>query len=301
MAASELTTEQLAIAINQMATQIGVDIKNLKDMKLNSNSNAVSADKWVTERTIAVEGAATGSVVLDGSANVTLTLTLAALQEASTTESGIVMLSGDIVDDATSESKAPTVKALAETKALMDVLFAKAGAGVNLLTQYVQNFNGVGLGWAVSDVLATVGTIGALKHVRGNVLVLETTNAVNTDAYIYLDDSTTNYDNIQLQSGAKYIYSFYAKAEVTGKQMRCAIKLSDGSFIDTTPTPTAFTDQFVRYALNFTMPAGQTGAVLAFFPNVDAALGTKFHIQGLMLERVISTGVGNYNPSEFKS
>ena len=36
---------------------------------------------------------------------------------------------------------------IAETKALMDVLFAKAGAGVNLLTQYVQNFNGVGLGW----------------------------------------------------------------------------------------------------------------------------------------------------------
>ncbi len=301
MAASELTTEQLAIAINQMATQIGVDVKNLKDTKLNSNSNAVSADKWVTERTIVVEGAATGSVVLDGSANVTLTLTLAALQEASTTESGLVMLSGDIVNDATSETKAPTVKALAETKALMDVLFAKAGAGVNLLTQYVQNFNGVGFGWAVSDVLATVGTSGALKHVRGNVLVLETTNAVNTDAYIYLDDSTTNYDNIQLQSGAKYIYSFYAKAEVTGKQMRCAIKLSDGSFVDTTPTPTAFTDQFVRYALNFTMPAGQTGAVLAFFPNVDAALGTKFHIQGLMLERVISTGVGNYNPSEFKS
>lgn len=301
MAASELTTEQLAIAINQMATQIGADVKNLKDTKLNSNSNAISADKWVIERTITVEGAATGSVVLDGSANVTLTLTLAELQAASTTESGIVMLSGDIDNDATSESKAPTVKALAETKALMDILFSKAGAGVNLLTQYVQKFQGVGFGWAVSDVLATVGVVGALKHIRGDVLVLETTNAVNTDAYIYLDDSDTDYGNIQLQAGAKYIYSFYAKAEVTGKQMRCAIKLSDGSFIDTTPTPTAFTDQFVRYALNFTMPAGQTGAVLAFFPNVDAALGTKFHIQGLMLERVISTEVGNYNPSEFKS
>jgi hypothetical protein len=43
------------------------------DAKLDATANAVSASKWATARTITLNGDLTGSVSLDGSANVTLT------------------------------------------------------------------------------------------------------------------------------------------------------------------------------------------------------------------------------------
>lgn len=44
------------------------------DITANTSGNAATADKWKTPRTITVDGALQGSVTLDGSANVTLTL-----------------------------------------------------------------------------------------------------------------------------------------------------------------------------------------------------------------------------------
>ncbi|MCD8548387.1 MAG: hypothetical protein LRY38_08235 [Aeromonadaceae bacterium] len=47
------------------------------DAKLAATANAVSASKWATSRTISLTGDASGSVSLDGSANVTLAVTVA--------------------------------------------------------------------------------------------------------------------------------------------------------------------------------------------------------------------------------
>ncbi len=49
---------------------------DLAATKLAANANAVSASKWATARTITLTGGATGSVSLDGSANVSLAVTV---------------------------------------------------------------------------------------------------------------------------------------------------------------------------------------------------------------------------------
>lgn len=331
MATSELTTEQVAQGVNQLAQAVGEDIKALKEGKLDATANAVSASKWQNEITLSYSGAVTGSTTFDGSGNKSTMLTLVdsgvvagtymstvgtpsitvnakglitgitmnPIRAAAVGQTGIVALSGDIYTDPEEHTIAATIGAVSQVRGLMYGLLSKAGAGINLLSKYVQDFGGIGAGWSTADVTATVSTTGALKHIRGTVLTLETTNALNPDAYVYFDDTPDTYENIKLQSGVQYIYSFYARAEVAGKKMRCVVRLSDGNFAVTDPHPLVLSDQVTRYSISFVMPAGQTGAVLAFYPNGDAAAGTKFHIQGLMLERVVSQIAGNFNPSEY--
>lgn len=331
MSTSELTTEQVALGVNELATKIGQDIKALKEGKLGISDNAVSASKWQNEITVTYFGAVTGSTTFDGSGNVSTELTFVDsgvtadtyssniqipaitvnakglitsvtmndIRSSNLTQTGVVQLSNDIYAADTEDDKAATIGSVSKVRGLMYGVLRKAGAGINLLSSYVKAFGGVGVDFTVSDVAASVSSLGGLKHIRGNVLTLETTNASNPDAYIFFDETTETYDNIQLESGVQYIYSFHAAAEVSGKSMRCAVRLSDGSFAVTDPHPLVLTDQVTRYSLSFIMPAGETGAVLAFYPNYDGELGTKFFIQGLMLERVVSTVAGNYVPSEY--
>lgn len=186
------------------------------------------------------------------------------------------------------------VKFLKENKANITT---QAGTGINLLSQYIQEFGGVFSGWYNVDLTASTGSVGALKHIRKMALTLETTT-VNTDACIYLDDTDATYENIQLVSEQKYIYSYYAKSNVTGKQLKAIVRLSDGTYLDSTHT---LTDTDQRYTMSFTMPAGETGIVLAFYPNMDGEVGNIFTIQGLMLERVVNTAADNDDPSEYVS
>lgn len=173
----------------------------------------------------------------------------------------------------------------------------QAGSGINLLSDYLKNFSGVGVDWTPVDLTATVDSSLALKHIRGSVLKLETTNT-NIDAAVYLDTNDSTYDNVQLVSGQKYIYSYYAKCNVTGKQLKAIVRLSDGTYLDSTHT---LTDTNQRHSMSFTMPAGETGVVLAFYPNQDGEAGNIFYIQGLMLERVINLAADNTNPSEYSN
>lgn len=194
------------------------------------------------------------------------------------------------------EAVAIDVKYLKENKA--DIV--TAGSGINLLTSYIQKFMGVSSVWLTVDLTATVSNTDALKHIRGDVITLITTT-LNTDACIFLDDSATTYTNIELRPEKEYIYSFYAKSLLAGKKLRAIVKAADGTILTTSPDPLILTTGFVRYSFKFAMPAGTTGAVLAFYPNLDAEIDNQFEIQGLMLERVVNPQFGSFEPSDFKA
>lgn len=325
-----LTAEQVAVGVNQLAEKVGQDIKDLRDGKLNAADNAVSASKWAAEITLSFSGSVTGSVSFDGSGNKSAILTLQNsgvvagtymstikipsitvnaqglitgvsmndIRAAGVGVTGIVALSGDIYSSETEHGLAATIGAVSQVRGLMYGLLSKAGAGINLLTKYIQDFVGVA-SWAKADVTATVSD-GLLKHVRGKRLTIECTNAANPDAYIYFDDTPDTYENIQLVAGVQYIYSFYAMAATAGKKMRCVIRLADGNFAVTTPHPLVLTGTMTRYSISF-IANTSGGAVIGFYPNGDGEAGNQFHIEGLMIERVVSQIAGNYNPSEFVS
>lgn len=72
-------TDGLAGKANSSHSHTIGDVTELQtalDGKLNSGANAVSASKWATARTITLDGDASGSVSIDGSANKTLTVTV---------------------------------------------------------------------------------------------------------------------------------------------------------------------------------------------------------------------------------
>lgn len=62
--------------MNFLFNQLTVAINAINAEKLDATTNAVSASKWQTARTINVSGSATGSVSIDGTKDVQLTLTL---------------------------------------------------------------------------------------------------------------------------------------------------------------------------------------------------------------------------------
>lgn len=76
---SEMTVQVKKIEGLNDLTKMVYDLQNGKSDKnhthnyLASNGNAVSSSKWATPRTIALTGAVTGSVSIDGSSNVTMT------------------------------------------------------------------------------------------------------------------------------------------------------------------------------------------------------------------------------------
>ena len=324
-----LTAEQVAVGVNELAARVGQDIKDLKDGKLNAADNAVSASKWAAEITLSFSGSVTGSVSFDGSGNKSAILTLQNsgvvagtymstikipsitvnaqglitgvsmndIRAAGVGVTGIVALSGDIYSSETEHGLAATIGAVSQVRGLMYGLLSKAGAGINLLNDYIKTFAGVA-SWSKADVTATVSDETTLKHVRGKRLTIECTNAANPDAYIYFDDTPDTYENIQLQAGVQYIYSFYAMAATAGKKMRCVIRLADGNFAVTNPHPLVLSETMTRYSISFI--ANTTGgAVIGFYPNGDGEAGNQFHISGLMIERVVSQIAGNYNPSEY--
>jgi hypothetical protein len=72
------------------------------DAKLASSANAVSASKWLTARTVALSGDVSGSASIDGSANVTITTSVAALaqkadKDAVVTSSSRTAAAGELI------------------------------------------------------------------------------------------------------------------------------------------------------------------------------------------------------------
>lgn len=207
----------------------------------------------------------------------------------------------------TTEQVALAVNTLAE-KIGLDVKFLKenkaaktkyAGSGVNILSEYLQTF----AGYATTDFykLNTMASYinPEIKHIRKQGLNLTSDGVANTAACIFFDVSDSTYDNIKLTGGAKYIYSFYAKASTAGKQLKPVIKTSDGTVFTTETDPLILTDQMARYFMVFTAPLAATGAVIGFYTNLDNEVTNTFTLEGLMLEKVIFEDVLTIVPSDF--
>lgn len=189
------------------------------------------------------------------------------------------------------------VKNLKDNKADKTQLGLNACLGVNMLSDYLKEFTDTPT-WFQSDVTVSLSTTDALKHIRGTVLSLESASAPNSAAVLFLADTDTDYLNVELEPEQAYVFSFYAKSSVGGKQLKAVVKTADG-VEHTTAADTLISGVFERYSLTFVNPTGYTGAAIAFYPNLDAELGNVFQIQGLMLERVVSPNEGEYAPSDY--
>lgn len=117
---------------------------NVAGLYLPINGNAVSASKWANARTISYNGAATGSVSLDGSANVTCSLTLGA---------GVVALSNmatlnanSLIGNVTGSAATPTAITLTS-----GIQFSGSALSLGNITPVAVATGGAGQGMSIAS------------------------------------------------------------------------------------------------------------------------------------------------------
>lgn len=173
---------------------------------------------------------------------------------------------------------------------------AIAGNGTNLMPSEFSVFSAIPPVTTAINTGLTYTTVADSACQNGYALKFTSSVATNSLAcYLHASNTTADGWNLSYEN-AKYIISFYAKANADGRQIRAYLRALNSSDVAVNPTSTLFTltTSWVRYSAvvdltNATTFSGNR-ATFALMPNNSGVSGTEVYFDRIMVEKQVGNG-----------